>query len=30
VAFGLGSVWVLVATRSVVRIAPAARNRPTD
>jgi DNA-binding beta-propeller fold protein YncE len=30
VAFGFGSVWVPVATGSVVRIAPAARNRPTD
>jgi DNA-binding beta-propeller fold protein YncE len=31
VAFGFGSVWVPVGTGSVVvRIAPAARNRPTD
>jgi DNA-binding beta-propeller fold protein YncE len=30
VAFGFGSLWVPVATGSVVRIAPAARNRPTD
>jgi hypothetical protein len=31
VAFGFGSVWAPVATGSVVvRIAPAAPNRPTD
>jgi outer membrane protein assembly factor BamB len=30
VAFGFGSVWVPVSTGSVVRIAPAARNGPTD
>jgi virginiamycin B lyase len=30
VAFGFGSVWAPVATGSVVRIASAARNRPTD
>jgi virginiamycin B lyase len=30
VTFGFGSVWVPVATGSVVRIAPAARDRPTD
>jgi hypothetical protein len=30
VAFGFGSVWAPVASGSVVRIAYAARNRPTD
>jgi hypothetical protein len=31
VAFGFGSLWVPVGTESVVvRIAPAAPNRPTD
>jgi hypothetical protein len=30
VTFGFGSVWVPVATGSVVRMAPAARDRPTD